>query len=215
MGSDKALALFGGIPLIQIALDAFAQAQIPARIAGARSDLSQFGEQISDLAPESGPLGGVHAALSASQSEWNVFLPVDLPLMPPSLLASLLQRAQLTQSAVTAATLNGRLEPFPVVLHAGTLPAIAERLTSGEASCHRAWKTIPTELGSQLDAVSVETLLQCGQCAQARGRKGLPPVLWFQSTNTPEELARLNRIDRELRPPRPFRTSLQCPPILK
>jgi len=204
MGSDKALALFGGIPLVQIALEAFAEAGIPARIAGARSDLSEFGAQLPDLSPESGPLGGIHAALSASSAEWNVFLPVDLPLMPPSLLMSLLGRAQLTRLPVTAATLNGRLEPFPVVLHASALPAIAERLTAGQTACHRAWETIPAELGASLDAVSVETLLQCGQCAPGRRRVGLPPVLWFQSANTPEELARLNRIGKELRPPRFF-----------
>jgi len=42
-----------------------------------------------------------------------------------------------------------------------------------------------------LDEVSVESLIQCGHC---RHPLNLPPVLWFQSTNTPEELARLNRI---------------------
>jgi molybdopterin-guanine dinucleotide biosynthesis protein A len=204
MGSDKALALFGGIPLIQIALEAFAVAEIPARIAGARSDLSHFGEQIPDLAPESGPLGGIHAALSASTAEWNVFLPVDLPLMPPSLLANLLQRAELTQLPVTATTLNGRLEPFPVVLHVSTLPGIGQRLASGETACHLAWKTIPAELGFALDAISVEALVQCSQCTPGRGRIGLPPLLWFQSANTPEELARLNQIRQRLRPARFF-----------
>jgi molybdopterin-guanine dinucleotide biosynthesis protein A len=192
MGSDKALALFSGVPLIQVALEIFAEANIPARIAGARSDLSQFGEQISDIAPDSGPLGGIHAALSASEAEWNVFLPVDLPLMPSSLLAVLLQRAQLMQSPVTAATRNGRLEPFPVVLHRSTLPSIAHRLATGETACHRAWQTIPVELGATLDAVSVEVLLQCGQCHPGRRRSGPPPLLWFQGANTPEELARLN-----------------------
>jgi len=200
MGSEKALAHFGGVPLIQIALGAFAEAGIPARIAGARSDLRPFGEQIPDLVTEAGPLSGIHAALSASQAEWNIFLPVDLPLMPSSLLASLLQRARLTRSPVTASTLNGRLAPFPVIVHRSTLPAIADRLVSGQTACHRAWESIPKELGLQLDAVAVETLLQCGQCVP--DRIGLPPVLWFESANTPGELARLNRFGQRLGPPR-------------
>lgn len=200
MGSDKALALFGGIPLIEIALAAFAEVEIPAEIAGSRSDLAEYGREIPDLFADSGPLGGIYAALTVSSAEWNVFLPVDLPLMPSSLLACLLQRAQLTRSPVTAATLNGRLEPLPVVLHRSVLAPVADRLANGQTACHLAWETVPPELGANLDRVSVETLLQCGQCTPGRRRSGLPPAFWFQSANTPQDLARLNRMGPELRP---------------
>jgi molybdopterin-guanine dinucleotide biosynthesis protein A len=188
MGADKALLPFAGVPLVQIALDTLAEAGIPAKIAGARLDLRAFAEQIPDILPESGPLGGVHAALTASAAEWNLFLPVDMPLMPASLLACLLERAHLTNSAVTAVTLNGRLEPFPVVLRRTALPAIANRLAAGKRGCGEAWLTIPETLHSSLDAVPVEHLRQCGQC---RHPDGLPPVLWFRSANTPQDLATL------------------------
>lgn len=205
MGSDKALALFGGIPLIQVALESLAEAHILARVAGSRSDLGRFADEIPDLHPKSGPLGGIHAALSAQLAEWNLFLPVDLPLMPASLLAGLLQRACLTQAPVTATRLNGRMQPFPVVLHTSVLPAISLRLAAGETACFRAWETIPAEFGASLDAVAVESLVQCGQCIPGRGRVGLPPVLWFQSANTPEDLARLDRIGARLRSSRSAR----------
>src|SRR5271168_5189457 len=86
MGTDKALALAGGIPLVQIAVSALAATGVPVRIAGSRSQLGAFAEEIPDTFADVGPLGGVHAALSASQAEWNLILPVDLPLMPASLL---------------------------------------------------------------------------------------------------------------------------------
>ena len=206
MGTDKALSLFGGIPLIQIALETLAEAHFSACIAGFRSKLGEFAQEIPDTFPESGPMGGIHAALAVSQSEWNLFLPVDLPLMPSSLLASLLQRAQLTHVPVTVTRINGRIEPFPVVLSSLVLPGIVKRIAAGETSCHQAWQTIPAELGASLDAVDVEALLQCGQCTPGRGRVGLPPALWFHSANTPEELARLNRIGAEMRPHRSPRT---------
>jgi len=206
MGADKALALFGGIPLIQIALETLSEAHLSGCIAGSRSLLGEFAQEIPDTFPESGPMGGIHAALATSPSEWNLFLPVDLPLMPSSLLASLLQRAQLTNAPVTVARVNGRMEPFPVVLSSAVFPRIALRLAEGETACHRAWQTIPVELGAWLDAVDVESLLQCGQCAPGRGRVGLPPAFWFRSANTPEELARLNRIGAEMRPHRSPRT---------
>jgi molybdopterin-guanine dinucleotide biosynthesis protein A len=191
MGSDKALALFGGVPLIQVAVNTLAGAGLPARIAGSRSALGAFAEEVPDAFPEAGPMSGIHAGLSASRAQWNLFLPVDLPLMPASLLACMLQRASLTGAPVTAIRLNGRLEPFPVVLRRDVLPHIARRLEEGNTACHKAWRTIPEELGVSLDEVSVESLIQCGHC---RHPLNLPPVLWFQSTNTPEELARLNRI---------------------
>ena len=191
MGSDKALALFRGVPLIQAALQTINAVGIPARIAGARSDLSSFAAQISDTFAETGPLGGIHAALSVSDTEWNLFLPVDLPLMPSSLLACLLRRAILTAAPVTAARLNGRIQPFPVVLHRAVLPSITQRLQEGNSACHAAWQGIPPELNSSLEAVAVEYLYQCGQCSHPRG---LPSVLWFQSANTPAELLLLNRL---------------------
>ncbi len=191
MGSDKARALFGGVPLIQAALQTIDAVGIPVHIAGARSDLSSFAAQISDTFAETGPLGGVHAALSVSDAEWNLFLPVDLPLMPSSLLACLLRRATLTGAPVTAARLNGRIQPFPVVLHRSVLPSITQRLETGNSACHAAWQGIPAELNLSFDVVAVEYLYQCGQCSHPRG---LPPALWFQSANTPAELLLLNRL---------------------
>jgi len=188
MGTDKALTLLAGIPLIQIAIQTLTSAGVPARIAGSRSSLAEFAQEIPDTWPDSGPLGGIHAALSASLADWNLFLPVDLPLMPASLLACLLQRAALTAQPVTATRLNGRLEPFPVVLHRSVLPFVSQCLESGKTACHQAWQTIPQELGTGLDAVPVESLVQCGQCSHSAN---LPPILWFQSANTPDELARL------------------------
>jgi molybdopterin-guanine dinucleotide biosynthesis protein A len=204
MGTDKALALIGGSPLIRIALATVAAAGVPAKIAGARSPLAAFAQEILDTFPEAGPLGGIHAALSTSPTEWNLFLPVDLPLMPASLLACLLQRAALTGQPVTATRLNGRLEPFPVLLNRSVLPSVTQRLQAGKTACHQAWQAIPQELGTELDVVPVEGLVQCGQCFHPAS---LPPVLWFQSANTPDELARLNRIYAKLNPPISDRSS--------
>lgn len=191
LGRDKALALFAGVPLIRLALSTIDQVGIPARIAGFRSDLSGFGAGIPDHTADAGPLGGVYSALTESSAQWNLFLPVDMPLLPESLLAALLWRAATTRAPVTAATLGGVLQPFPVVLSHAVLPLIRQRLNSGATACHLAWKTIPRDLGTHLDAVSVESLSQSGL---AQHRSFLPPFHWFQGVNTATELARLERI---------------------
>jgi molybdopterin-guanine dinucleotide biosynthesis protein A len=192
MGSDKALQIFAGRPLIGQALGLMEQVGVAGLIAGSRSPLGSFATEIPDTYLDAGPLGGIHAALTATQADLNLFIPVDVPLIPPSLLRCLLLRASLTGAAVTASRLNGRLEPFPVVLRRDVLPLIARELDGGAArspSCRAVWEVIPEQLGSLLDAPSVETLLQCGQVAHPLG---LPPVLWFQNANTPVDLARVN-----------------------
>lgn len=191
MGSDKALSLFAGKPLIANAIELLNLAGFPTRIAGARNDLSLFGQTIPDLHPNAGPMGGIHAALCESGAEWNLFLPVDMPLIPPSLLAYLFERVAVTGCPVTAVRLNGRLEPFPVLLHRSVTSAIAERIETNQAACHAAWQTIPVELNSALDAPDVEALQQTGHCHNVLG---LPPSLWFQSANTPQELTLLNSL---------------------
>jgi len=197
MGFDKALALFDGNPLVERALLTLSEAEIPARIAGSRSALFAFAEVIPDTFSESGPMGGIHAGLAASQAEWNLFLPVDLPLIPASFLACLARRALHTGAPVVASRLNGRITPFPVVLHHSVLDHIGQLLEAGESSCHKAWRTIPEKLGTRLDAADVECLVSCGHCHDLAG---LPPVFWFQSANTPIELANLHLISKKRRP---------------
>uniref|UniRef100_E6QMK2 MobA-like NTP transferase domain-containing protein n=1 Tax=mine drainage metagenome TaxID=410659 RepID=E6QMK2_9ZZZZ len=124
MGRDKALIHFGNASLISIAIDTFQRVGLPARIAGSRSDLDAFAEIIPDTFVNVGPLGGVHAALATSKAEWSVFIPVDMPLLPASLLRCLLDRAAITRAAITCLRCNGFLHPFPVILHRSLLDFI-------------------------------------------------------------------------------------------
>jgi molybdopterin-guanine dinucleotide biosynthesis protein A len=201
MGRDKALVSFRGRPMIEHALGLLRSAGLAPRIAGARSDLSSFAPVIPDsiavarreaVRPEGlGPLAGVHAGLSASTAELTLFLPVDMPLMPPALLACILRRAQATQAIVTVCTVHGRIEPFPVVLRKAALAAIETRLAAGLNGCLAAWQAIPQALASELDAPTVETVIQAGVCPALPASS---PEWWFSSANTPEELARLEQL---------------------
>lgn len=194
MGSDKALVQLNGRPLIAIALEKLQSLRpgvVEPQIAGDRSPLHAFAPVIADQRPGHGPLSGIHAALHASRSRWNLFLPVDMPLVPATLLEYLLQRASLTEAPVTALTLHGHLQPFPAVLDRAVLAAIEQRLAAGRLACHSAWQSIPLELGSRLDAPSVELLRTLGLCSHPRG---LAPHLWLQSANTPADLARMRNL---------------------
>ncbi len=197
MGADKALLMLAGKPLIQLAFDCFSSAGIPARIAGSRSPLGAFGEEIPDTFSNVGPLGGVHAAIAASAAEWFVFLPVDMPFMPGSLLDCLLRRARITGAPVTATQVNGRVEPFPVVLHRLVQGTLTAHLETGQTACHAAWRSFAADAATVPDVVSAEALVQVGQCQHDLG---LPVALWFHSANTPADLLYLNRVCRIFKP---------------
>ena len=115
MGQDKALLPWAGRPLLEVALDKLRALPLAAapRIAGARSDLSYHAGVIADLHPGCGPLSGIEAALAASSRPLNVFLPVDVPLLPAQFLLWMLQRAETTGALVTRSP-DQRLAPGPV-----------------------------------------------------------------------------------------------------
>ena len=135
MGADKALVELAGRPLIAYALDVLHAAGLKAAIAGARSDLSAFAPVIEDAEPDRGPLGGVCAALHAMQqesaTEYAVFISVDMPLIPPSLIAYLKLRAAIAGNAVTVASVNGFAQTFPAVVRQDALPVLGAELETG------------------------------------------------------------------------------------
>jgi molybdopterin-guanine dinucleotide biosynthesis protein A len=191
MCSDKALVQLHGRPLVEIALHTVRAAGISSRIAGARNALSHYAPVVEDLQPAQGPMSGIHAALSASTTCWNIFLPVDMPLMPASLLRLLLGRAMLTGSPVTAVQLSGRMLPFPAVLHRSVLPHIEQCIAAGQLACRPAWHAIASAFSTRLDAPSVELLRTLGNCTHP---SGLPPYTWFLNANTPADLARIHSL---------------------
>jgi molybdopterin-guanine dinucleotide biosynthesis protein A len=183
-GSPKSLAMLVGHPLIAHAIHLLDAVGISARIAGdhpspAPDPLASYAPIIADEHPGRGPLSGVHAALLISQAQWNIFIPIDMPLIPPALLECLLRRASLTHAPVTCFRVNGLLQPFPVVLDRSILPQVTDALT-GSASCFRLWQSFDA-----LDAPRIESLLQSAQIPA----DNLPPTLWFRSVNTVADLA--------------------------
>jgi molybdopterin-guanine dinucleotide biosynthesis protein A len=189
MGRDKALLEFAGRPLAAHALDLFKEAGIPAMIAGAAAPLVRslpvFALVVEDTSPGLGPLSGICTALSIVSARYAVFLPVDLPLLPASLLVYLLHHAQLTGSAVTVPSISGFAQTFPAVLDKSTLPALQNELDSQRYGCFSAFQAAAAALGQPVSSVSVELLAQSGQISHPLG---LPPVRWFLNLNTPDDL---------------------------
>ena len=187
MGRDKALLSFCGRPLVENALGILREAGLEARIAGSRSALGEFAPVVADAEPGLGPLGGVCAALAASCAERALFLPVDLPLLPASLIAFLLFRAEITGCVVTVPTAAGFAQTFPAVLDRAVLPGLEAELEAGRLGCFAAFHAVAAELRQAVAAVPAELLAQSGHAAHPAG---LPAALWFVNANTPADLRR-------------------------
>ncbi len=191
MGRDKALLQFAGRPLITHALAVLARAGLSAAIAGAAPSawaaLSSFSPVVQDAAPRKGPLSGICAALAATSARYAVFLPVDLPFLPPSLLVFLLRHAQTTGSAVTVPSLADFAQTFPSVVDRAALPTLQDELNSGRSGCFSAFQAASAALHQPFSTIAVEPLLVSGQISHPQGH---PPADWFLNLNTPADLAR-------------------------
>jgi molybdopterin-guanine dinucleotide biosynthesis protein A len=201
MGTDKALVEFDGRPLIVHALAVLRDAGLPVLIAGARSPLSSYAPVVPDSQADRGPLAGICAALASFESEPKppltppapnphvaVFVSVDLPLLPPSLLLYMLHHSRITGTAVTLPSVNGFVQTFPVVLTVDSRSVLDAELSRGQRGCYAAFEAAAAARGESLSVLPVEVLAQSGKVIH---RARLHPARWFLNVNTPLDLRRL------------------------
>lgn len=183
MGKDKALLPYGGRPLVQHAVCLLRSAGLEPHIVGSRPDLSVYAPVVEDLHAGYGPLGGIEAALASSMSEWNVFLPVDLPLLPAVFVRYLIKRSAITGAVTTIPTVTGRPEPLCAVYRRDLLTGIRASL---EARKYKVMDAIENAVRpDQLDLFSVEAVA----ATRDDWPVDLPLGRWFQNLNTPSDLA--------------------------
>ena len=183
MGADKALLHYAGRPLIEHAVESLKAVGLEPHIVGVRPDLTAFAPVIEDLHPGCGPLGGIEAALASSGSEWNLFLPVDLPLLPHIFLRYLMERSAITGASATIPTVAGKQNPLCAVYRRDLLEGIRKSLEAGD---FKVMRCIENAVGrSTSDCFGVEAV------AATRDDWPMNPPLrhWFQNLNTPADLA--------------------------
>ena len=125
MGRDKAALTLDGRILLTIMHDLANSVTPQVRICGPRD---RFGaDAIEDIFPECGPLGGIHAALAATNTELNLFLAVDIPFVTPDFLKFLVEEARRGAAVVTVPFTEGRYQTLCAV-YRREFGALAEQL---------------------------------------------------------------------------------------
>ena len=189
MGTDKALVQFRGRPLIAHAIAILVDAGLPVAIAGVpgpeATQAGSYAPVIADSEPGLGPLSGVCSALASTTAEFGVFVPVDLPLLPSSLLAYLVRHACVTDAAVTLASVNGQPQTFPAILSRRSLPALENELRCRRLGCLKAFVAAARNLGESVSPLPAEVLVQSGQVSHCDAQ---PVARWFLNFNTPQDV---------------------------
>lgn len=115
MGAEKAFLLLEGRSLLQRALDLTRPVAEKVQIIGPADKFSAFAPVVEDRYASRGPLGGIHAALSVTRTEFNLMLAVDLPFVEERFLRYLAEQARASNATVTVPRAAGGLQPLCAV----------------------------------------------------------------------------------------------------
>ncbi|MGH9522682.1 MAG: molybdenum cofactor guanylyltransferase [Terriglobales bacterium] len=171
MGRDKAALTLNGRMLLTIMHELAWSVTERVRTCGPRD---RFGaDAIEDIYPDCGPLGGIHAALAASETELNVILAVDIPFVRPDFLRFLVEEAERGTAVVTVPYTEGRFQPLCAV-YRREFGALAEQLL--QKGRHK------------IERVFGETSVQ--QIGEDELTKLAFDVRMFDNLNTPEDFER-------------------------
>lgn len=176
MGEDKAgLRLPNGMTLLEHAIATCGAVAGQVGIVGPRSRYVTYawaGEIVEDIFPDRGPLGGIHAALTVSTTDWNLFLAVDLPRVSAPLLRWLVKEAWHSGKMITVPKINDRQQPLCAVYRRSFRSAAEQALQQNRNKVNG---TFPPE---NTRVISEEEIAAAGFSSSM-----------FANVNTPEEFA--------------------------
>ncbi|MCW8335824.1 molybdenum cofactor guanylyltransferase MobA [Vibrio paucivorans] len=172
-GQDKGLIELDGKPLIEHVLDRLSPQASSITINANRNQqrYKQFAPVISDTFPDyPGPLGGIHAGLLNSETDWVGFVPCDSPQINTDLVERFCSQVQ-PDSDILVAHDGGFKQPVFTLFHKRVLPKLTAFLESGDR------KIILLYKGCNTSYVDFSDSPQC-----------------FVNLNTPEELAQFGTV---------------------
>jgi molybdenum cofactor guanylyltransferase len=176
MGQDKARLELSGRTLLEHALTALRAVCRDVSILGSYELYGQLAPVYEDVFPGCGPLGGIHAALTNSQTEYNLIIAVDTPFLMPEFLRYLAERAIATGAIVTTPEINDYTQPLCTVYSLAFLPFAERALKSAN------YKITPLFPRGQTLVIKEGEL-----------RRFAFPTEMFDNLNTPEDMERARR----------------------
>jgi molybdopterin-guanine dinucleotide biosynthesis protein A len=128
-----------------------------------------------DLIPDMGPLGGLHAALMFTRSDYIFVAACDMPLLNPRLIRLMLQRA--SGCDVLVPEIDGYFEPLHAIYSRRCLKVIEETLNRGERQIYSFYPRVKIKRMGKEDIAEVD-----------------PHLLSFKNINTEEDYEEMSRL---------------------
>jgi molybdopterin-guanine dinucleotide biosynthesis protein A len=171
MNADKAFVEFDGSTLLVRALSLAASASPETWIVGPRQRFAAFGQVVEDVFPNHGPLGGIHAALRASNTDLNFLLAVDLPFVEVDFVQYLLTQAQISNAMATVPRAGGGWQPLCAVYRKPFADV-------AELALHQS--------ANKIDPLFAKVVVRVVEETELKSAGFLPEM--FRNLNTPEDL---------------------------
>jgi molybdenum cofactor guanylyltransferase len=201
MGRDKALLSLAGRPLIDRAVTKLRRICEHVHILSNDPVLSAFAPIVPDLHPHCGPIGGIEAALAHTSHDWNLFLPVDMPLLPTALLSRWIADA-LDVSApgrgrpgIRIFTADGRPQPGVCLIHRAVAPLIARAIEREEFALISVFEAVGREVPQSFMSESLPNFnllaraISTGLWDNLTEAQLAAQPFWFLNVNTKQDLA--------------------------
>ncbi|MFC4639238.1 molybdenum cofactor guanylyltransferase [Deinococcus hohokamensis] len=131
-GSDKALALLGGRPLLHHVAAALDACPVRLLVAPPGRYVLDGWTPVPDTRPGEGPLAGLEAALIAAPPGWVALSGVDLPGLTPRYWAALASHRTPEALSVQMLDPSGRPQPLGALYHTALRPQVSALLDAGE-----------------------------------------------------------------------------------
>ena len=199
MGRDKALISLAGKPLIEHAVLKLRRICVDVRILSNDAALAAFAPVLPDIHPNCGPIGGIEAALTCTAHDWNMFLPVDMPLLPAALLNLWIEQKlappNTTRPGIQIFAAADRPQPGLCLVHKAVLPLIARAIRREEFALISAFEEAGREPGHDFSSSHFSSLAGLTPTSSAESWQQLTATqmaaqhLWFLNLNTREDLA--------------------------
>jgi molybdenum cofactor guanylyltransferase len=199
MGRDKASLPWRDGTFLDHAIARMNQVTAEVFVSGAINEAKA--PTLPDSIPGRGPLGGLHAALAHSKTNWILVMAVDMPLVTPDLLQFIAERCDKASLAVVPSLnpsdtshpsdASSVLQPLCAAYHRRLRPAVEQALVGDDLSIHRLLERVSTGMMSAetkaLRVIEEKELLAAGFPAQM-----------LLNVNTPEDLKRARALARTL-----------------
>jgi molybdopterin-guanine dinucleotide biosynthesis protein A len=132
MQSEKGLVLFQGKPFIEHIIQAILPITEQIKLITTTKEYDYLPyPKIPDIISDKGPLGGIHTALTNSETEFNLILSCDIPLISTELLSELISKHN-NEAEITVFASESRLHPLIGIYSKKVLPVIKSAIDNDE-----------------------------------------------------------------------------------